>query len=124
PMNPSILPLFLSGIILMTTAMTRGEDQPATKPASVLDFTVKDIDGKDKSLSDYRGKVVMFVNVASKCGYTPQYTGLEKLYETYKDKGFVIVGFPANNFKNQEPGSNLEIKQFCTGNYNVTFPLM
>src|SRR5438105_4542966 len=116
-MNPCILPLFLCGITFLVAATAaNAEDQPATKPASVLDFTVKDIDGKDKNLSDYRGKVVMFVNVASKCGYTPQYTGLEKLYETYKDKGFVIVGFPANNFKNQEPGSNLEIKQFCTGN--------
>jgi glutathione peroxidase len=95
-----------------------------TQPTGPLDFQVKDIDGKDVKLSDYKGKVVLIVNVASKCGFTPQYAGLEKLYTTYKDKGFVIIGFPANNFGGQEPGSNLEIKQFCTGKYDVTFPMM
>jgi glutathione peroxidase len=94
------------------------------QPAGPLDFAVKDIDGKDVNLSDYRGKVVMIVNVASKCGFTPQYAGLEKLYETYKDQGFVILGFPANNFMSQEPGSNQDIKTFCTSKYNVTFPMM
>src|SRR2546430_9281793 len=84
-------------------------------PASVLDFKVKDIDGKDVNLADYKGKVVLIVNVASKCGYTPQYTGLEKLYEQKKDQGFVTIGFPANNFKGQEPGTDLQIKEFCTG---------
>jgi glutathione peroxidase len=97
-----------------------------TQPSAgrVLDFTVKDIDGKDVNLADYKGKAVLIVNVASKCGFTPQYTGLEKLYETYKDKGFVIIGFPANNFKSQEPGSDAQIKEFCTNKYNVTFPIM
>ena len=75
-------------------------------------------------LSTYKGKVVLVVNVAIKCGYTPQYAGLEKLYEKYKDKGFVIVGVPANNFGGQEPGTNEEIKTFCSRNYNVTFPMM
>jgi len=89
-----------------------------------LDFTVKTIDGKEQKLSDYKGKVVLLVNVASKCGLTPQYTALESTYEKYKDKGFVIIGFPANNFGSQEPGTNEEIKQFCTGKYNVTFPMM
>jgi len=88
-----------------------------------LDFTVKTIDGKEQKLSDYKGKVVLLVNVASKCGLTPQYTALESTYEKYKDKGFVIIGFPANNFGGQEPGTNEEIKQFCTSKYKVTFPM-
>ena len=81
------------------------------------------IDGKEIALSTYRGKVVMIVNVASKCGLTPQYKGLEALYEKYKDRGFVILGFPANNFGSQEPGTNEEIKQFCSANYGVIFPM-
>ena len=91
---------------------------------SPLDFVVKDIDGNDYNLGQLKGKVVMFVNVASKCGLTPQYEGLEKLYDTYKEKGFVIVGFPANNFNGQEPGSNEQIKEFCSTKYDVSFPLM
>lgn len=82
------------------------------------------IDGKPAPLSVYKGKVVLFVNVASKCGYTPQYTGLQSLYSKYKDKGLVIVGVPANNFGAQEPGSNAEIATFCSRTYNVTFPIM
>jgi glutathione peroxidase len=96
----------------------------ANAPASPLDFKVKDIDGKDQDLASYKGKVVMMVNVASRCGNTPQYEGLEALYGKYKDKGLVIIGFPANNFGGQEPGSEAEIKQFCTSKYNVTFPMM
>jgi glutathione peroxidase len=92
--------------------------------SSVHDFTLKTIDGRDAPLSAYKGKVVLLVNVASKCGYTPQYTGLQKLYDEYKGKGLVIVGVPANNFGSQEPGTNEEIKTFCTRNYNVTFPMM
>jgi glutathione peroxidase len=91
--------------------------------SSALDFTMNTIDGKPSPLSEYRGKVVMIVNVASKCGYTPQYTGLEKIYEQYKAKGFVILGFPANNFGLQEPGTNEEIKTFCSSKYQVTFPM-
>ena len=91
---------------------------------SFYDFTVKTIDGKEFSLSSLKGKKVLVVNVASKCGLTPQYAQLEKLYEKYKDKDFVIVGFPANNFMGQEPGSNEEIAQFCSLNYDVTFPMM
>ncbi len=93
------------------------------KEKSVYEFTMKDIDGKDQRLDAYKGKVVMIVNVASKCGYTPQYEGLEALYEKYKDKGFVILGFPANNFMGQEPGTEAEIKEFCTSKYHVTFPM-
>lgn len=90
---------------------------------SVLDFTMKDIDGKDVKLSDYSGKVLLLVNVASKCGYTSQYKGLESIYEKYKEQGLVVMGFPANNFFWQEPGTNEEIKTFCSTKYNVTFPM-
>jgi glutathione peroxidase len=92
--------------------------------SSIYDFTMKSIDGPPVSLSSYRGKVVLVVNVASKCGFTPQYSALESLYEKYKDKGLVIVGVPANNFMSQEPGTDAEIKTFCTNKYNVSFPMM
>jgi glutathione peroxidase len=91
--------------------------------SGVLDFTLNSLDGKPAPLAEYRGKVLLIVNVASKCGYTPQYTGLEKIYEKYKDQGFVILGFPANNFGGQEPGTNEEIKTFCSSKYQVTFPM-
>lgn len=89
----------------------------------VLDYTVKTIDGDETPLSKYKGKVVMIVNTASKCGLTPQYKGLEEVYEKYKGKGFEVLAFPANEFGAQEPGTNSEIKAFCTGNYKTTFPL-
>ena len=91
---------------------------------SFYDFTVKTIDGEDLSLSTFKGKKVLVVNVASKCGFTPQYAKLEELYKKYGKDNFVIIGFPANNFLSQEPGSNEEIKEFCTLNYGVTFPMM
>ena len=91
--------------------------------APFYNFIMKTIDGKEKPLSDYRGKVIMAVNVASFCGNTPQYKDLEALYKKYKEKGFIILGFPANNFANQEPGSNEDIKKFCELNYSVTFDL-
>ena len=91
---------------------------------TVYDFTLNSIDGQPTSLSTFKGKVVLLVNVASRCGYTPQYTALEAVYEKYKDRGLVIVGVPANNFGGQEPGTNQEIKTFCTAKYNVTFPMM
>jgi glutathione peroxidase len=91
---------------------------------SFYDYTVTDIDGNPFALSQLKGKKVMVVNVASKCGFTPQYEQLEALYQKYKDQNFVIIGFPANNFKEQEPGTEEEIKSFCTLNYGVTFPLM
>ncbi|WP_369793899.1 glutathione peroxidase [Prevotella sp. 10(H)] len=91
---------------------------------TLYDFKVKDIDGKEFDLSALKGKKVLIVNVASKCGLTPQYTKLQELYEKYKDKNFVVIGFPANNFNGQEPGTNEEIKTFCTLNYNVSFPMM
>lgn len=91
---------------------------------SIYDFTISSIDGQQVSLDSYKGKVVLLVNVASKCGFTPQYAGLEAVYEKYKDRGLVIVGVPANNFAQQEPGTNAEIKTFCTRKYNVSFPMM
>lgn len=99
---------------------------PASGPAAadVYAFTVTDIDGAPKPLSEYRGKVLLIVNVASRCGYTPQYAGLEKLYRQYKDKGLVVLGVPANDFGRQEPGSNAEIKEFCSTKYQTTFPML
>ena len=87
-------------------------------------YKVKNISGEEVSMSDYKGKVVLIVNTASKCGFTKQYEGLEELYEKYKDQGFVILGFPCNQFGAQEPGSNEEIKNFCTSTFSVTFPMM
>lgn len=92
--------------------------------SNVHEFTLNSIDGKAVPLAEFKGKVVLIVNVASRCGFTPQYAGLEALYEKYKDQGFVIVGVPANNFGAQEPGTNEEIKTFCTRKYNVSFPMM
>lgn len=95
----------------------------ADAPKTLHAFSVNGIDGKLKSLDEYRGKVVLVVNVASKCGFTPQYTGLEALYRARKDEGFVILGFPSNDFMWQEPGSNEEIASFCKRNYDLSFPL-
>lgn len=104
------------------------EAMPEAKPAAkedayVLGYKMKRIDGKEEDLSIYKGKVVVMVNLASKCGYTAQYDALEKLYQDHKDKGLVILGFPANDFGSQEPGSNSEIAEFCESKHNVTFPL-
>ncbi len=90
---------------------------------NIYDLSVKTMDGENKSLSDYKGKVLLIVNVASKCGYTSQYEGLEQIYEKYKDKGFEILAFPCNDFGGQEPGTNDEIRTFCESKYNVTFTL-
>jgi glutathione peroxidase len=108
-------------LVLMLCFATTAFAAPAK---SIYDFTINSIDGQPVSLSSYKGKVVLLVNVASKCGFTPQYAGLEALYEKYKDRGLVIVGVPANNFAAQEPGTNEEIKTFCSRKYNVTFPMM
>jgi glutathione peroxidase len=91
--------------------------------SSIHDFTLNSIDGQPTPLAQYKGKVVLLVNVASRCGYTPQYAGLEALYRKYKDRGLVILGVPANNFMGQEPGTDEEIKTFCSTKYNVTFPM-
>jgi len=100
--------------------------QPPTRAIAdpaVLGFKMKDIDGKEVDLASFKGKVVLMVNVASKCGYTKQYAGLQKLYDDRKEKGLVVLGFPANDFGSQEPGTESEIKDFCTVNYKVTFPM-
>ena len=113
--------LLLLVIAIWGTVASALEKEGSMK--TIYDFTMKDIEGKDVSLAEFKGKVVMIVNVASRCGFTPQYAGLQKLYETYGDRGFVILGFPANNFLGQEPGSEEEIMSFCSLNYGVTFPL-
>ena len=100
------------------------EKEPVVEQTSGLyDITVKDIDGSDVSLANYKGKVLLIVNVASKCGLTPQYEGLEALYQKYKDQGLEILAFPCNQFLGQEPGTNEEIQSFCSLNYHVSFPL-
>ena len=96
----------------------KGEKQPM-----IYTFALKSIDGKEVNLSQYRGKALLLVNVASQCGYTPQYEGLQKIYSKYKDRGLIVLGFPANNFGAQEPGTDQEIKTFCSTRYNVTFPM-
>jgi glutathione peroxidase len=90
---------------------------------TIHDFTAIDIDGKERSLSEFRGKTLLIVNVASKCGFTPQYEGLEALYREYKDRGFVVLGFPCDQFGHQEPGDAEEIKNFCSLTYDVSFPI-
>jgi glutathione peroxidase len=112
--------IFGLSILIFKSTLYSGETK-AMK--SIYDFTVKDIDGKDTKLSDYKDKTILVVNVASKCGYTPQYKSLEALYNKYKDKGFVVLGFPCNQFGSQEPGTESEIKSFCSLNYGVTFPM-
>jgi glutathione peroxidase len=121
----AILTLFIT---LSCSNNTKSENKNMNKTINtdsinISDITVKTIDGKEISLSDYKGKVLLIVNVASKCGYTKQYTGLQALYDKYKSRGFEILGFPCNDFGGQEPGTNEEIKDFCSLNYNVTFPL-
>ncbi len=113
----------MTGVV--TAPVANGAPRAGEQPAqdSPLDFKVKGIDGEEVDLSQYRGKVVLIVNVASKCGLTPQYEQLEALYKKYHEQGFVILGFPANNFLGQEPGTNEEIKSFCSTRYGVTFDL-
>ncbi len=105
-------------------AAVSDDNERKTSNRTLHDFKVTDIDGNEFDLATLKGKKVLVVNVASRCGLTPQYEDLQKLYSTYQDKNFTIIGFPANNFNDQEPGTNQEIKEFCTGNYGVTFPMM
>ena len=106
-----------------TTQVTTEPEPVVEETSGIYDITVKDMNGSDVSLANYKGKVLLIVNVASKCGLTPQYEGLEALYQKYKDQGLEILGFPCNQFLGQEPGTNEEIQSFCSLNYNVTFPL-
>jgi glutathione peroxidase len=109
----------LAAFAALSVATARGEEPQSC----VLSYIVKDIDGKEVKLESYKGDVLLIVNTASQCGLTPQYEGLQNLYEKYKDKGFKVLAFPANEFGAQEPGSNSEIKEFCSTKYDVTFPL-
>lgn len=120
---------FLSIVSLITLACTNQKqakiDTTTTNPkGSIYQYSVQDIDGNDFEMSELEGKKVLIVNTASKCGFTPQYEQLEEIYQKYKDDNFTIIGFPANNFMSQEPGSNEDIKEFCSLNYGVTFPMM
>jgi glutathione peroxidase len=115
------LMLALLAVVLTVPSRAETGGKPVTR--TVHDFTLKTIDGKDRPLSEYKGKVLLVVNTASKCGFTPQYEGLETLYERYRARGFEVLAFPANNFMGQEPGSNEEIAKFCSLNYAVSFPL-
>lgn len=108
-------------ILLLTIILAAGAKE--TTMQSIYDFNVKTIEGEETTLAPYRGKVMLIVNVASKCGYTPQYDGLQALYEKYQEKGLVILGFPCNQFANQEPGTEKEIENFCRANFGVTFPM-
>ncbi len=109
-------------LVVASQAVVTAAD-PVKKPGSVLDFHVKDIEGKSVDLAAYKGKVLLIVNTASQCGLTPQYKDLESLYEKFKSQGFEVLAFPANEFGKQEPGTNEEIKEFCSSRYNVSFPL-
>lgn len=126
-MNMKFGILIFTIVVLSVAAVswvpTASQDKVEETVSSFYEIDVVNIEGKKTSLSEYRDHVVMFVNTASKCGYTPQYEGLQTIYEKYKDRGFVILGFPANNFGGQEPGSNEEIKDFCTLRYKVSFPM-
>jgi glutathione peroxidase len=113
----------LTSLLLLSPVTVVSASDDAKKPTGVLDFRVKDIDGKDVDLAKYKGNVFLIVNTASQCGLTPQYKDLESIYEKYKEKGFEILAFPANEFGAQEPGSNEEIKEFCSTKYKVSFPL-
>ena len=112
-----------AALAVSLSGRANGTVSSGEKMTSIYDFTLKDIDRKEVNLGQYRGKVVLVVNVASRCGFTPQYEGLQKVYTKYKDRGFVILGFPANNFMSQEPGTDEEIKTFCSTKYSVTFPI-
>jgi len=115
---------FSLALALAAAAAMTLHAEEKTVPNAPLEFTLKANDGSDHALSQYKGKVVLLVNVASQCGLTPQYTQLEALYEKYKDKGLVVLGIPCNDFGGQEPGSDADIKTFCTTKYKVTFPLL
>jgi glutathione peroxidase len=114
----------LVGLLVLAPAFALAEDKGDKKVPGVLNFKMKGLDGKEVDLSQFQGKVVLIVNVASKCGNTPQYEGLQKLYDKYGKDGFVILGVPANEFGKQEPGTDAQIAEFCKANYGVTFPML
>lgn len=114
---------YMAFLAFLATCGNKAPKQKVTHAESIYDFEVKDIKGNPLSLAKYKGKIVVIVNVASKCGLTPQYEGIQKFYEEYKSKDVVVLGFPANNFLFQEPGSDKDIEQFCTLKYHVTFDM-
>lgn len=114
---------YLLVLLFIFSGIVVAQNQGESMKDSINDIVVEDMNGKDVQLSDYAGKVLLIVNVASKCGYTKQYSGLQELYEKYKDQGFEILGFPCNDFGGQEPGTNEEIKEFCSMNFGVNFKL-
>jgi glutathione peroxidase len=119
--------LAIAGVFAMSQALfaeDQAADKPAAKTPAALNFKVQSLDGKEVDLAQYQGKVLLVVNVASKCGLTPQYKALEAVYRKYQDQGLVVLGFPCNQFRAQEPGTAEEIRKFCTSKYDVTFPLM
>lgn len=130
-MKRTLFLILIMAVSIYTTGCTKKQGpentnkmtSKTTDPINISDQKVKTIDGQEKSLSDYKGKVVLIVNVASKCGYTKQYEGLQDIYNKYKDRGFEILAFPCNDFGGQEPGTLEEIQDFCKTNYNVTFTL-
>jgi len=130
-MKRTLFLILIMAVSIYTTGCTKKQEtentnkmtSKTTDPINISDQKVKTIDGQEKSLSDYKGKVVLIVNVASKCGYTKQYEGLQDIYNKYKDRGFEILAFPCNDFGGQEPGTLEEIQDFCKTNYNVTFTL-
>lgn len=115
--------LFALALLSITTLAYQPTNKVDSMASKLYGFTVKTIDGKERPLSDYKGKVVMIVNVASECGFTPQYKSLQEIYEKFKARGFVILGFPSNDFGQQEPGTDVQIKQFCESKYGVTFDM-
>ncbi len=123
-MNRAMIVFVTLFVMAGLTAVQAGDNPPkGSKTPSIYDFTLRDIDNKEVKLEQFRGKTLLLVNVASQCGYTPQYEGLQKIHAKYKDQGFAVLGFPANNFGAQEPGTDQEIKTFCSTKFHVTFPM-
>jgi glutathione peroxidase len=122
-MYKTIILAAVSLLITLSTYAQKPNNEVGMNEKSIYDFKVKSIDGNEIKMEDYKGKVLLIVNVASQCGFTPQYEGLERLCQKYKEQGFVVLGFPCNQFAGQEPGTDAEIKNFCSTKYNVTFPM-
>ena len=111
------------GLGLVAALLAAGPARPEAVSSQVLDFRMRSLQGPERDLAEYRGDVVLIVNVASRCGLTPQYRGLQQLFDRYRERGFVVLGFPANDFRGQEPGTDTEIREFCKANYGVSFPM-
>lgn len=118
-----VVAIFVLAAFCVGVCVYCSQSAVAAAGGSIFDYKMKDIDGKDVKLKKYKGNVLLVVNTASKCGYTPQYESLQATFDKFKDKGFYVLGFPANNFGGQEPGTDKEIKEFCTSKYKVTFPM-